>query len=367
MPKVHETLALDRAVDVVVLPGRRVTFVTPTGAFTLDDPRSLVQRIVALCRDGHDRAGLMASEATPSARAAVGSLLDLLERRRVLVRCAASIESDAGESASVEMGVIVSSPAGPAARSSGPGMDPLGDWIRHYAAGRSPAPGLRVAVFGTGQLSAALRKGLDRLGLNQIEGDRPGADGPTATVQDGAPDGTGSGIASNPADAMDGPPSGPQLWIGSADWPDHDRLRSLNGQAVKQGAAFLPVWIDRATIAWGPLVEPGATGCFDCLFHRMAAADRRPPGQPPRPTPHPGIGVSPMIIDIASGFAAAEVVRWAVDGHVDFEPGIAWSLDMLTLTFQGGRVMRLPRCPACGTPGGHGTGTQGWTPRGVMA
>ncbi len=189
--------------------------------------------------------------------------------------------------------------------------DPAGDWVRHYAS--APAAQLPpVQVHGNGVLAESLRRRLISVGNSSDE---------------------------NAAACV----------VAAFDAPCLNSLRQLNLDARNTNTVFLPVWLERSTVRWGPMTLPCATGCLECLLHREHSNRRR--ADPVETMDMPELTASPMLAEMAAGFAIGEILRWAFDAHVDTDLGVAWQFDFLKMSLSGGRVMRLPRCPVCGMGG----------------
>jgi hypothetical protein len=191
--------------------------------------------------------------------------------------------------------------AGPAAG------DPLTGWIRHYAgvAGKTAAC---VDIRGHGLLARFLRERL-----------------------------RGEGLAVEASDLA--------CIVAVADTPDFPWLREQNAHACAGGRTFLPAWLERSSIHWGPMLVPGATGCLECRLHRQQAARKR---AETLVDARQDLSISPAVAAVGAGLVSAEALRWALDAHVDTELGMAWSFDLVSMAMSGSKVLRLPRCPACG-------------------
>ena len=116
-------------------------------------------------------------------------------------------------------------------------------------------------------------------------------------------------------------------------------------QAMADQRPFLPVWMDRARVHMGPMAMPGATGCLECWWHRGQAALRR--DDVSVVCPNGGLS-SDIVADLGASLVAAELLRWSLGANVVTDLGMAWRFDLLTMDFTGTKVLRLPRCPACG-------------------
>jgi len=189
--------------------------------------------------------------------------------------------------------------------------DPLSDWIRHFAAGSELAlPSLEVV--GSGNLASLMKAKLDALGFDI-----------SPHVTDGS------------------------CLLAVSEQADMSWLRHKNGEAFRQHRPFMPVWIERSTVFWGPMTLPGSTGCLECHWHRQQAAAR---SAFPRNECQGEMSTSAVVSELAAVLACGELLRWGLQAYVDTEIGMAWHFDLLSLEFCGNKVLRLPRCHICGAP-----------------
>lgn len=99
----------------------------------------------------------------------------------------------------------------------------------------------------------------------------------------------------------------------------------------------------------GPLFLPGESACHDCYRMRRAAGSdyeedfdliEREPTRAPEPA---------ALAAIAAGLTALLAVRWLATADASI-PGRAYTVATRTvLELASHRVLRVPRCPACGT------------------
>lgn len=204
--------------------------------------------------------------------------------------------------------VMVVEPAGDTAN-----VDPAREWLRHFANARDvPLP--PIDVRGDGALARSLRAKLASVGNDRSQG-------AAACI------------------------------VAAFDTPHLSSLRQLNLEARNTETPFLPVWLERSTVRWGPMTLPCATGCLECLLHREQAGRRR--ADPVEAMDMPELTASLLLSDLAATFATGEIIRWALDAHVDTDIGVAWRFDWLTMKMSGSRVLRLPRCTVCGAGQGE--------------
>ena len=190
------------------------------------------------------------------------------------------------------------------------GADPLIDWVRHFAGSRDVTLP-EIEICGHGALGKSLQLRINRLGFK-----RPSKRQTRACL------------------------------VAAVDHPDMTWLREKNRSAFLEKRPFLPIWLDRSAMNWGPMTVPDATGCLECLWHRQQAAQRL---TMPAPRCDAPLSSSATLAEFTSILASTELLRWALKAHVETEAGTAWRFDMLTMEFSGTKVLKLPRCPVCGT------------------
>jgi len=292
----NEFLVMDRAVDVILIDGA-IRFETPTGGFTIKDPLNIASKLADICKHGAHSDNILSNFPINDERKAILELIELLKSRRVL-------QLDKPDRAKTD-------------------IDPTAHWLRYYAGSRTPKlPSFQCV--GGGLLAKHLTQKLNDLGLSPYDE----ADTHNDTTR--------------------------SCLIAAFDYYAVNELRELNAQAIKSQRPFMPVWTERHRLRWGPMVIPHATACFECLYHREEAASRR--GQP-KATMKAGHNhsVSPLVAGMASSLASLEVMRWALEAHMETDVGMAWDFDILTMNMNGSRVLRLPRCHVCGVARAQGS------------
>jgi bacteriocin biosynthesis cyclodehydratase domain-containing protein len=128
-------------------------------------------------------------------------------------------------------------------------------------------------------------------------------------------------------------------------------LAALNQRALALQQAWLQVLpFDGRFAVIGPLYLPGASACRDCYVLRRGACSgyeddfdllERFPPRAPSPAP---------LTSIRAALAAILSIRW-VTAQDPTLPGRLYALEwgsIVRLTHH--RVLRVPRCPSCGTP-----------------
>ncbi len=132
----------------------------------------------------------------------------------------------------------------------------------------------------------------------------------------------------------------------------HPALAEHNAAALRSGRPWLlarPV----GSVLWvGPLLEPGRTGCWECLAQRLSAnrqaltyLQRRVGRDAPFATAAARL---PVTTSLGAQIIALEAAKWLA-GMPDAEP-VVITLDTFSLATERHQLVRRPQCPACGDP-----------------
>jgi ribosomal protein S12 methylthiotransferase accessory factor len=128
----------------------------------------------------------------------------------------------------------------------------------------------------------------------------------------------------------------------------NDAMLAAGGRWVLAKPAGLEPWI-------GPLFEPGATGCWACLRHRLSGnrqVERYLAGLVGDLTlvaEHPP-AIPPSAAAVA-GLLAGELARAIVSGGNPVLHGTLVTVDLRTLSTSQHTLIRRPQCHSCGDPG----------------
>jgi bacteriocin biosynthesis cyclodehydratase domain-containing protein len=129
-------------------------------------------------------------------------------------------------------------------------------------------------------------------------------------------------------------------------------LLTYNQQALNSSRSWMlvkPV----GTIVWiGPIFQPGKTGCWQCLAHRL---------QRNRPVEAfiqrcknislpliPPLAALPATVQTTLGMAVTEVLKWIVQAENQRLEGVLVTHDALSLETQNHIVVKRLQCPVCG-------------------
>jgi oxazoline/thiazoline synthase len=135
-------------------------------------------------------------------------------------------------------------------------------------------------------------------------------------------------------------------------------LETCNAEALAAGRSWLLVRPTGRQIWIGPLFRPGATGCWQCLTHRLRAnlpvASYLEGRNGHAAAPLDDRACTPAALHIAWGLAANAVASWIVHGRIPELDGTLQTYDIPSWKLQAHPLVRLPFCPACGQPGQTG-------------
>ena len=135
----------------------------------------------------------------------------------------------------------------------------------------------------------------------------------------------------------------------------HNDLYAHNQRALNSSRPWLllkPV----GTIVWlGPIFQPGKTGCWQCLAHRLRGnrpveefIQRRKSISTPLTPP---LAALPTTMQTALGMAATEVFKWIIQGENKRLEGRMVTYDTLSLETQNHILVKRPQCSDCGKKG----------------
>jgi bacteriocin biosynthesis cyclodehydratase domain-containing protein len=212
----------------------------------------------------------------------------------------------------------------------------------------------RIAVLGVNCISQQLIKGLGRCGFEAVTV----VDFPLLRNQRLYPNDTlaveeWDGPTPVPVDAWEQRlEEGLDCVVATADFSGQQLLRHWNQWCVERKCAFLPVLLDRMVGFVGPLVIPGETACYECLWAREnSSADNAETNRlvedlgavVKRPALH---GFLPPMASILGDLAALELTKFC-GGAVPIKVGTLLEVKFLRTEMRGRKVLRVPRCAVC--------------------
>ena len=129
-------------------------------------------------------------------------------------------------------------------------------------------------------------------------------------------------------------------------------LREWNELVLERGLPFLPVVIEDLVAYVGPLVVPPQTACFECFLRRRYSNLDEAAAREDVELRRGGariVGLHPAISAVAAGAAALELSKFFIPWHGARQVGYLLTFNLLASRAARRRVLKVPRCPACGS------------------
>jgi len=150
----------------------------------------------------------------------------------------------------------------------------------------------------------------------------------------------------------------PGLVVASSEFGSPSLLLKWNRYCIDHGIPFLPVYLHDMIGYVGPLVFPAETACLQCLRERQNAHLVDAPFERSiDDAMHSGASLAaihPSMVKVIAETAVFQLVRY----FSNMSSRIAGSLikiDLLSCSTTVEKVLRMPRCPACGSAREHPT------------
>lgn len=140
--------------------------------------------------------------------------------------------------------------------------------------------------------------------------------------------------------------------VATTDFGGQALMRSWNEFCVVNHCTFLPVVLDKLTGYVGPLVVPGETACYECLWSRENANRddylvQRTLQQPTAAVQRQVVnGFHPSMASILGDMAAVELHKF-YSMAIPYQVGTLFEVNLLYPRLQPHKVLKLPRCPVC--------------------
>lgn len=142
------------------------------------------------------------------------------------------------------------------------------------------------------------------------------------------------------------------LLLVCSDFENFGLFRQQNLRALEHGLPSLYLGIDWSTVQCGPLVLPKANACYECYFHRVRSTRKFTAEFDVRSQPE-NILYHAMPSKLALQFGVAEASRLVLQylsGTLEnLQQSLFSEIDSQSGEIHRSRVLRLPRCPSCGT------------------
>ncbi|SFM61541.1 TOMM precursor leader peptide-binding protein [Rugamonas rubra] len=304
----NDCLYVSPLAEITTIGADKIALSVVGRRFTVEDKVGMLKGILALARDGVSRDALVEHMADSFPAEAVDAALKALLDTKVLVRHNGRASGDATHEHLTH-------------RRELEGLTMPGQGAAYERAN------WLVALAGEGACADALAASFAELDVAVL---RVGAD------------------AALPCAAAAGKRA---LLIVCADHEDYALFRAMNAKAVEAGMPSLYVGIDWSTVQCGPLVMPRATACYECYFHRVRGTRKFVAEFDVRSLPD-AIMYHAVPSKLALRFGVAEASRVALQylsGTLEnLQHSVFSEIDSLSGEIHRSRILRLPRCAACG-------------------
>jgi bacteriocin biosynthesis cyclodehydratase domain-containing protein len=143
----------------------------------------------------------------------------------------------------------------------------------------------------------------------------------------------------------------PRCIVATSDFGATQAIRQWNSFCVDNTWHFLPVILQDLVGYVGPLVIPGQTACYECLRARQNSHMQQPVAQrAPESQAFEGQGVlgfHPSMAGVLGDLAAMELMKFY--GRLPlWQVGHLVEVNLMAPSLLSRRVLRVPRCSACG-------------------
>jgi bacteriocin biosynthesis cyclodehydratase domain-containing protein len=137
--------------------------------------------------------------------------------------------------------------------------------------------------------------------------------------------------------------------VACSDFGGIEALNRWNKVCQEHGCHFLPVVLQDLVGYIGPLVVPGETACFECLNARWNSnvEGAEPRRGAVRFEGQHVVGFHPSMATVLGAITAFELCKF-YGLEVPFVlAGRLLEINLLTMTMQVRKILRIPRCPVC--------------------
>lgn len=140
--------------------------------------------------------------------------------------------------------------------------------------------------------------------------------------------------------------------VACTDFGGQSILRQWNEWCVGRGCHFLPVVLNQMIGTVGPLIVPGETACYECMWARENSCFpepelRRAASVPAAVTQRQMLtGFLPPMASVLGDIAAVELAKF-YGAAVPFRAGTLFEVNLLLPEMFRRRVLKIPRCRVC--------------------
>ncbi|HEY9597758.1 MAG TPA: TOMM precursor leader peptide-binding protein, partial [Cyanophyceae cyanobacterium] len=128
-------------------------------------------------------------------------------------------------------------------------------------------------------------------------------------------------------------------------------LDQFNQNALNSSQPWLLIKPVGAVVWIGPIFQPGKTGCWECLAHRLrinrqleSFLQQHQGISTPFPVSRSAL---PSTVQTGLNLAATEIIKWITGSQQQQLEGTIISFDLVNLNLQRHSLVRRPQCPCC--------------------
>lgn len=244
---------------------------------------------------------------------------------------------------------------GPAAGSTDDPLIQIFRWDCGIADGRALSES-HIVILGVNQIAASLTSALASCGIGRISViDDPLLRSARLSDENGELDLTAWGRSAPVEDTAAVLDSKIDLLLAASEAGNQQAFRSWNQLAIDREIPFLPVLLTDQIGQIGPLVQPGAGPCLECLRARQNAnldhAERLRAAEETSHLHQDAIGFLPPMAQVLGGIAAIEAVKYWVNPRQFDSVGHMLEINLLESVTVRRKVLKIPRCRVCAGTG----------------
>lgn len=139
--------------------------------------------------------------------------------------------------------------------------------------------------------------------------------------------------------------------VATSDFGDQQVLSEWNRYCVERESHFFPVVLKNVVGHLGPLIIPGDTACFECLYSRQNAHMREPVTRQAMTTSAFAgqlvNGFHPAMASIVGDLAAFELTKFFTGVLPNPNVGTLIEVNLLASQLSTHKVLKVPRCSVC--------------------
>lgn len=143
----------------------------------------------------------------------------------------------------------------------------------------------------------------------------------------------------------------PDCLVATSDFGGLTLLRGLNRFCVERDIVFLPVVLQNLVGYVGPVVVPGKTACYECVWMRQNS--QLPDPQVQRAAEFEAmsgqkvVGYHPSMASVLADIATIELTKFFSGVIPGRRAGSLIEVNMLGSSMQSRKALKVPRCPVC--------------------